>query len=224
MSKFVTSSVGQKYLMGVAGLVWVGFVFAHMAGNLLMFVSPEAYNLYGHTLTSGYVIYFAEAILVAALLTHVFIGITLTIKNRRARPHRYAAAGSRNKGARPASRTMMVHGSIILVFIITHLATFKYGTYYETTVNGVVMRDLYRLMVEVFSQPLYVVWYCVALVLLGFHLSHGFSSMFQSFGLLHPSYNETIKKVGWVYAVVVAAGFLSQPIVVFLLSQHGGAK
>ena len=109
---------------------------------------------------------------------------------------------------------MAVQGSFVLAFVIMHIATFKYGTYYETTVDGVVMRDLYKLIVEVFKQPGYVVWYIVSLVLLGFHLSHGFKSSFQSLGLLLRNNEALIKKLSCLYAILVAAGFLAQPIYV----------
>jgi len=222
MFSFLTSTVGKKYLMGLSGLIWTGFVFAHMAGNMLMFVSPDAYNIYGHNLVSGNLIYFVEGLLILALLTHVGLAISLTLENRRSRPDRYAVRGRGAKSARWASRTMAIHGTIILIFIVTHLITFKFGTYYETTVDGVVMRDLFRLMVEIFTQPVYLAWYFISLILLGFHLSHGVGSVFQSFGLLHPTYQPMIKTVSWVYAIVVVVGFLSQPIAVFLLHQGGG--
>lgn len=220
-AKLCSSTVGKKYLMGVSGLVWAGFVAAHMAGNLLIFVSPEAYNSYGHMLTSGNIIYVIEAILVAALLTHVFLAISLTKQNHQARPQNYSVAPPAQKKASFGSKTMAVQGSLILAFVITHLITFKYGPGptegYITTVNGVQMRDLARLMFDVFQQPGYVIWYTVALILLGVHLRHGVSSIFQSFGLLHPAYQKTIKCLGVVYAVVVAGGFIAQPIYIFLV-------
>jgi succinate dehydrogenase / fumarate reductase, cytochrome b subunit len=212
----LSSTVGKKYLMGLTALIWVGFVFAHMAGNLLIFVSADAYNSYGHALTSTKLIYIAEAILLAALIAHVFLAIQLTRINRRARPVGYNQGPGKEKTASFGSRTMAFHGTLVLVFIISHLVTFKYGTVYMTNVNGVQMRDLHRLMVEVFAQPLAVAWYSVALILLGVHLRHGVGSVFQSFGLLHPSYQATIQKLSWAYSVIVIAGFLSQPIYVFL--------
>lgn len=223
MYNFLTSTVGKKYLMGLSGLIWTGFVFAHMAGNMLMFISADAYNAYGHALVSGNLIYFIEALLILALVTHVALAINLSLQNRSARPERYARAGSREKGSRWASRTMALHGTIILIFVVSHLITFKFGAYYETTVNGVVMRDLYRLMVEIFTQPIYLGWYVISLVLLGFHLSHGVGSVFQSFGLLHPAYQPMIRTLSWIYAIVVVGGFLSQPIAVFMLHQGGGS-
>lgn len=216
MVQLLTSTVGKKYLMGLSGLVWVGFVFAHMAGNLLIFIGPEAYNLYGHALTSGYFIYAAEAVLILALVTHVICGVSLTLENKRARPTSYAASGSRHKSASLASKTMAIHGTIILIFLITHLVTFKFGPVYMANIDGLMVRDLHRLMVEIFHQPIYVVSYAICLLLLGLHLSHGVGSIFQSFGLLHPAYQGLIEKIKWTYSLVVVAGFLSQPIYIFL--------
>lgn len=214
---FFLTSIGKKYLMGLTGLVWAGFIFGHMAGNMLMFISADMYNAYGHALTSGKMIYLIEAVLVLCLLVHVVCAVGLTIENRAARGgQRYAVRSRSAKGGSWASRTMAVQGSVILAFIILHLATFKYGTYYETNVDGVVMRDLHRLLVEVFQSPGYVVWYLVALVLLGFHLSHGIGSLFQSLGLKNERTEPLIKKVSLLYAIVVAGGFLAQPIYIFL--------
>ena len=84
---------------------------------------------------------------------------------------------------------------------------------------GEEMRDLHRLVMEVFQDPLYVAGYVICLILLGIHLSHGFSSVFQSFGWNHPKYTPLIKKAGWAYAVIVAAGFISQPLYLFFIYQ-----
>ncbi len=218
---FLTSTIGKKYLMGLAGAVWAGFVLSHMAGNLLMFVSADVYNSYGHALTSGNIIYAIEAILITALIAHIGLAVSLTRQNRAARGGAYAASPRGEKKAQFGSKTMGVQGTVILVFIILHLSTFKYGTHYETTVNGVAMRDLYRLMVEVFQQPGYVFWYVVCLVLLGVHLSHGVGSVFQSFGLMNGRYQPVFRKLSIAYAVIVAVGFIAQPIYVYLVASVG---
>ena len=210
---FFLTTVGKKYLMGLTGLIWAGFVAGHMAGNMLMFVGADAYNSYGHALTSGYLIYFIETVLVLALLTHIGCAVSLTLENRAARGGQgYAMTPNGNKAARWASKTMGVQGTIILVFIILHIATFKYGTVYETTVQGVQMRDLHRLLIEVFAHPGYVAWYLVAMVFLFMHLSHGVGSIFQSFGLKNDQNELKIKYVSRVYGLIVAAGFFAQPI------------
>lgn len=217
MLQFFKSTVGRKYLMGITGLVWMGFVLGHMAGNMLIFVSADALNSYSHALVSNKpLLYGTEVVLIFALIIHVFCAITLTLQNRAARDSRYAVATNGEKSTSWASKYMAVQGSLVLAFIILHLITFKYGTYYETTVNGVVMRDLHRLALEVFQTPSYVAWYVLCLILLMFHLSHGAASIMQSFGILERKMQAGIKKAAWIYAFVVASGFLSQPLYVFL--------
>ncbi len=220
MLEFLKSTVGRKYLMGLTGLVWVGFILTHMLANMLIIFSPDAYNQYAHLLTSNkLLLYSAESVLVLALIVHVICAISLTAKNRNARGSRYAVKPNGEKGPSFASTFMGVQGTIILAFIIIHLITFKYGTYYETTVDGIVMRDLHRLVLEVFQIPMYVFGYIISLVLLFFHLSHGARSVFQSFGILEKKYMSPIKKFAWGYAIIVVAGFLSQPLYVYLIYQ-----
>ena len=214
---YLRSSIGKKTIMGLSGLAWSGFAFTHMLGNMLILVSADAYNKYGHAIVSNPLLPLAEAGLVVFLLMHAFTGIKLAKENHEARPERYVVAASTSKSGSAASKTMIYTGSLVLVFLILHLATFKYGHKYTTTIGGVEMRDLHRLIVEVFHQPGYVAWYLLSLVLLGFHLSHGFQASFQSLGFNHPRYTPVIKKAGLVYALVVAAGFLSQPIYVYLV-------
>ena len=217
MLDFLKSTVGRKYIMGLTGLVWMGFVIVHMAGNMLIFGGPDLYNAYGHALVSNkLILYGAESVLVLALIVHVTMAILLTRQNRSARGTQYAVLPKGSKSGAWASRWMGIQGSALLAFIILHLITFKYGTHYEANVNGVVMRDLHRLIIEVFHKPEYVAGYIVALILTMFHLSHGAGSVFQSFGILERKMQNGIKKGAWVYAVIVAFGFLSQPLYVFL--------
>lgn len=215
---FVTSTVGMKFIMGLSGLIWVGFVMAHMLGNLLLFVGADAYNSYSHALTSGNIIYIAEGALIFSLVSHVLMGIRLTFKNRAARGSQYHIQAKGEKKTTWASRTMMFHGSITLFFVIYHLITFKFGTYYTTTVHGTEMRDIYRLLVEVFSNPAYVVGYTICLLFLMAHLSHGISSLFQTFGISNRAHDKKIRLAGLTYAFIVGGGFLIQPIYVYFLN------
>ncbi|MCA2961630.1 MAG: succinate dehydrogenase cytochrome b subunit [Silvanigrellales bacterium] len=217
--KYLTSSVGRKYIMAVTGLLWSGFVLSHMLGNLLIFVSAESYNRYAHALISNPLIYVAEAALVVTLALHAYNGISLWLRNQRTKPSQYAVAPTRVKGASLASKSMAYSGSIVLVFIILHLVTFKYGANYTAVYGGVEMRDLHRLVLEVFRVPAYVAWYFVCMVLVGVHLFHGFSSSFQTLGLNHPRYNGLLKAAGTFYGVVVAAGFIVQPLYVFFFAR-----
>ena len=215
--KFFCSTVGKKYIMGITGLIWTGFVLGHMAGNLLILVDPKLYNLYGHAIVSNLpLLYGSETVLVLALLVHVFTAIRLTAQNNAARDQSYYMGTNGEKAVTFASRTMIFTGSIILVFFIYHIITFKYGAWYTVTYDGVEMRDLHRLVLEVFQQPVYVIGYLLSMIVLGLHLSHGVSSMFKSWGFNHPKYTPLLEKFGYVYAVIVAAGFISQPIYAFL--------
>ncbi len=220
---YFSSSVGRKQVMGITGLIWSLFVLTHMAGNMLILVSAEKYNLYGHALVSNPFLIVAELGLLAALTFHVVDGVWLTLQNKAARPRKYAMPTNGEKKARFQSKFMIFHGTLLLVFIILHLITFKYGTVYMTTINGVEVRDLHRLVVEVFSNTGYVIWYAISMVVVFLHLAHGFYSAWASLGIYHPRVAPYLSKFGYFYAFIVAAGFLSQPIYVYFF-YHGAGQ
>jgi len=217
-----TTSVGRKWLVGATGLGLCGFVLIHMSGNLLLLVGPEAYNTYAHKLITNPFLYVAEAGLVAIFVVHVGMAVALAWSNRRARdtgPSRLPAVGAADRSCF-AARTMILSGLLVLVFTVLHLITFKYGAHYSITHGGVEMRDLYRLVREKFSEPLYVGWYLFALVVLGAHLSHGASAVFQSMGLASVR-NPLWRRLGWAFAAAIAFGFMSQPIYFALCGGKG---
>ena len=170
---YFSSSIGRKQLMGLSGLVMTGFAAGHMAGNLTMFGGPEMYNSYGHAIVSNKpLLYGTEVILILALITHTIMGFLLTAQNKAARNQKYAMATNGDKSAEFASKSMIYHGVALLGFIIWHLITFKFGEHYDVTYNGVVMRDLFTLMVEKFNPSAFS-----AVLLKG---TDSFSLIFQS--------------------------------------------
>jgi succinate dehydrogenase / fumarate reductase cytochrome b subunit len=211
-TSYLCSTIGKKQIMAVAGLALCLFVLAHAAGNLLMFHSPEAYNKYGHAIVSNPLLYVAEAGLVLMFLAHIFSGVKVTLRNRAARPQNYAVNATGEKATSVTTKTMWVQGVAILAFVVLHLITFKYGPHYTTQVNGVEMRDLFKLVYEVFQSPVYVGWYLAVLLVLCFHLSHGLYSSLQTLGLHHPKYMPKIKCLSVLYGVFVSFAFISQPI------------
>ena len=217
MARYISSTIGRKQSLGVAGLGLTLFVLVHMLGNLLIFKSPQAYNEYGHALTSNPLIYLAEAGLIAIFLLHVVHAIILKFVNKSAREQSYAAALNGEKGISFASKTMIHTGMVILIFVILHLITFKFGNYYSASYNGKEIRDLHRLVIEVFQSPVYVVWYLFSLLALGIHLSHGIASAFKTLGFNHPRYNPGIEKFGLGLGWFIALGFISQPVYVFFI-------
>jgi len=217
------SPIGKKVLTGLTGLGLVVFLLEHLYSNLLFFSGdPDAYNRNAHFLISlGPLLYVLELGLVAFFLVHAVIGINIFIRKRRARPVGYTRYRSAGKPSLQSlsSRTMIVTGAVLLVFLVLHLITFKYGPNvaegYVATVDGEPVRDLRRLLVERFQTPFYAFGYPAVMILLGFHLRHGIWSAFQSLGAMNPRYTPVIYTIGGVLAVLLAIGFLVLPLWIY---------
>jgi succinate dehydrogenase / fumarate reductase cytochrome b subunit len=115
----------------------------------------------------------------------------------------------------------------VLVFLALHIKTFKYGPgaagekEYTTVVDGVEMRDLHKLVMETFQDPIYVVGYAIAMILLGLHLSHALWSACQSIGVYHPRYTPILYSGGRVLAFLISAGFFIVPVWIYFM---GGSQ
>lgn len=214
---FLSSTVGSKLLVAVTGISLVGFLIGHLAGNLLVYLGPDTFNAYSHKLISNPLVYPAEAGLVVLFLLHAWKTIQLTLGSSKARPVAYAEKHSAGHTSRKslASTTMIWSGLFLLVFVPIHIRTFKFGAYYEAHEAGV--RDLYRLVIEVFSKPGYVAFYVLGMTIIGFHLWHGVSSAFQTIGADTPRFTPVIRRIGWTLAVVIAVGFMAIPVWVFFV-------
>lgn len=204
---YFTSSIGKKQIMAITGLGLVGFTLSHLLGNLLLLLGPDAFNMYAHTLTSNPLIYVAEAGLLGMFLAHIALAVILKIQNSNARPIKYYMKKGTEGGETLASKTMPYTGLIILVFLVLHLITFKYGTNYSTTVDGETIRDIHRVVIEYFSNCWYVAWYVFAMCVLGLHTSHGLHSSLQTLGVNHPKYTPYFKQASLAYGIIVAVGF-----------------
>lgn len=211
-----STSVGTKLLIALTGLALVGFLIVHLAGNLLLFLGPEKFNDYGHALISNPLVIPAELGLVAIFLLHAGKALINFLQNREARPRRYQlkkwAGGPSRKTW--ASTTMIASGLVTLVFVPLHLVTFKYGPYYASGKPGV--RDLYRLVIEVFQSPGYVVFYLVTMAVIGLHLRHGVLSSLQSLGLVPESWTRAFLRAGLALAWVVGSLFVLIPAYIYL--------
>lgn len=209
---FFNSSVGSKYLIAFTGLSLVGFLVGHLAGNLLVYVSPDTFNHYGDKLIKNPLVIPAELGLIALFLLHAYKAVRMFVGARVARPVGYAQKERAGHTSRKsmASTTMILSGAFLLVFVPLHLKTFKYGAHYESAEPGV--RDLFRTVAEVFSHPGYVVFYVVGMAIIGFHLWHGISSALQSLGIDRSGWAPVLRRIGWTLAAVLAVGFLSIPL------------
>ena len=210
------SSVGTKIVLAFTGLSLFGFLLVHLYGNVLAFLGPATYNEHAHALISNPLIIPAEIGLLALFLIHAFKATANYLSNRGARPDGYGmkkwAGGPSRKSA--GSSTMIWTGLATLLFVAVHLKTFKYGPFYTNTAAPE-ERDLYRLFIEVFQYPGYVVAYVVSMILLGLHLRHGISSSMQSLGIMPESRTAMVLRAGLVLAVVIAGLFAILPVVVF---------
>jgi succinate dehydrogenase cytochrome b subunit len=213
---FFASSVGSKYLIALSGLSLVGFLILHLAGNLLVLVSRDAFNGYSDRLIHNPLLIPAELGLLALFLLHVYKTVKLWFGSRDSRPTGYAQSKWARHTSRKsvASTTMILSGTFLFVFVLLHLVTFKYGPHYLTA-DHPAQRDFYRLVVEVFSKPGYVLFYVVSMVIIGFHLWHGASSAFQSLGVDQAGLASKIRAAGWGLAVLIAGGFLIIPVWIF---------
>ena len=220
------SPIGKKLITGITGLGLVVFVLMHMSGNLAMFSGSEAYNEYAHFLMSlGPVLYVIEAGLVAFFLFHIVNGIQIWLGKRKARPIGYDTYKSAGKPSQQsaASRSMIITGSILGIFLVIHIISFKFGPggpgnadlAYVTTVDGVEMRDLSKLVIEKFSSPLYAFGYSFVMVLLMAHLRHGIWSALQSLGAMRPSLTPLVYGIGAVLGVLIGLGFIALPLAIY---------
>lgn len=212
-----STSVGSKFLVALTGLSLVGFLIGHLAGNLLILLGPAKFNAYGHALITNPLVVPAELGLIGLLVLHVVKAIGHVIRGKSARPEPYQkkvwAGGASRKSW--GSTTMAVSGVILLVFLVGHIATFKFGPYYESAEAGV--RDLHRLVVEIFKQPAYAAFYVIAMGIIGMHLRHGISSAFQSLGFMTTkTWTDRLLTLGLVLTVIIAGGFALIPVWVFL--------
>jgi succinate dehydrogenase / fumarate reductase, cytochrome b subunit len=222
LQKAFSSSIGSKFQIALTGLFLIVFLAAHLAGNLLFIAGPDAFNEYSHKLVSNPLVYVAELGLLAVFALHIFKTAGMLAGSYSARPQRYAKkkwAKSKNDRSRKSvsSSTMIVTGTITLLFVVTHLLTFKFGTYYETAAG---IRDLYRLQLAVFSNPGYVAFYVVAMGVIVFHLWHGASSAMQSFGVNSPTWSPRLQWIGRGLAVLIGLGFAILPVYTFIMGMR----
>ncbi len=217
---FVNSSLGKKFVMAITGSFLIIFLIIHLIGNLTLYFGPDAFNGYVKTLDIVKpLIRVIEIVLLAAFVFHIFNGVRLWLENKQARPVRYKVNGS-PENSTLFSRTMFLTGSIIFIFLVLHLGTFFWRFNVHDPDQLADVHKYYDIVVGFFQIWWYVILYIIAMVLLGFHLNHGFQSAFQTFGWNHKKYTPLIKKIGTAYAILMAAGFASIPIYFFFF--YGG--
>jgi len=279
-SAFLKSSIAKKYWMALTGLFLCLFLVGHLAGNLqllatLWHTTPDDaalhFNQYALFMTTNPAVKILSYVTYTSILFHAIDGIILTLQNKKARPINYAM----NKPERNtiwASRNMAVLGTVILVFIVSHMVSFwakmhfdenmplqtitinaggAPQEFYLTTDGGYIpkaqvdqgaykihdrtsfydsqanvkikegYKDLYKITIEFFKNPQFgliaTILYVLSMIVLGFHLFHGFGSSFQSLGANNPKYNGLIKNFGKGFAIIVPFLFAIIPLYIHFL-------
>jgi len=254
--KFLDTSIGRKVLMSLTGLFLCSFLIVHVAGNLALFYHDEglSFNQYSLFMTTFTPIKVISYLLYATIVLHAISGFRLVFSNQKARPVGYKAMKD-PRSSSWASKNMGILGTILLIFIVTHMANFwfeyKFGAtpwkeykvdlasgkllesnvfvvepgsdikpneYVATNADGaeiqiIVIKDLYEVVKQAFTQSWLVVLYLIGMVALAYHLVHGFQSGFQTLGLRHPSYTPIIQGIGvWFFGILIPVLFAAMPV------------
>ncbi len=203
--------------MSVTGLFLCSFLVVHLIGNLQLFSADEgvAFNAYTYFMTHNPVIRAMEIILLLGFVFHIYEAVVLSRRNQGARSVKYAV-NHLDENSSWASRNMGLLGTVIFIFLLVHLYNFyfklKFG---EVGLDAQGNKNLYLIVVDSFSMWWYVLLYVVSMIALAFHLIHGFGSAFQTLGLNHKKYTPAIRIFGYVFSIVVCAGFAAMPLYFF---------
>jgi succinate dehydrogenase / fumarate reductase cytochrome b subunit len=217
------SSLGKKYVMAVSGFILFLFVIGHLAGNLQVFLGPEAINRYGHFLQSNpELIWPARLGLLLMLVLHVWAAIKLSAENKAARRVQYGLY--QPVASSYASRTMLMSGLIIFAFVIYHILHFTVqwqyvnltGKKFVDFVDPEKRHDIFKMMVVGFNNLWVSGFYILGMALLCLHLSHGVSSMFQSIGWKNKAYTPLLDNGARVVAALIFLGYVSIPVSILL--------
>ena len=218
LTRFISSSIGRKWIVALTGLAMLGFLIGHLVGNLQVFLPPEHINKYAEFLKSiGELLWIVRIALIVAVVLHIIFTIKLAIENRAARPRKYEK--SNRVQARISTRTMVWSGSYILCFIIVHLLHFTVQTIhpqYRQWADEAGRSDVYRMMIVGFSDPLMSGFYILGMILLCAHLSHGIGSIPQTLGFRARKAAAFLTNGGRLLALALAVGFISIPSAVLL--------
>jgi succinate dehydrogenase / fumarate reductase, cytochrome b subunit len=214
-SGFLSSSIGKKLIMGLTGLFLVAFLLVHCFINSLIFFNDGGltFNIGADFMAHNWLIRAGELVLFLGLILHVIQALRLTLANKKARPVGYDQInGAANSSW--YSRSMGLLGTLLLIFLIIHLAHFWVKSRFTglpgEDANG--NENLYAVMQTTFTQLWVVVLYCLSMISLAYHLLHGFQSAFQTLGLNHKKYTPLIKTVGVWLSILIPIIFALMPL------------
>lgn len=211
----IDSSIGRKLIMSITGVFLVLFLLFHSCMNIVVIISPEAYNAICEFLGANWYAIAGTSLLAAGFVIHILYALYLSYQNMRARGSERYAVTSNQKGISWASRNMLILGAVIFGFLALHLYNFWYKMQFveltgigdvENAANGA------KHVAELFAQPVYSVLYIVWLVALWFHLTHGIWSALQTTGLNNKIWLPRVKMISNIISTIVILMFISIPV------------
>jgi succinate dehydrogenase / fumarate reductase cytochrome b subunit len=208
------TSVGKKFFMAVSGVILIGFLVAHMIGNLKMYMGADEFNHYAEFLREiGYPLlphmaglWIFRILLLGAVGLHMLSAWQVYTQSRNARGGKYKKEESLSFAY--ASRTMRWGGVIIATFVVYHILHFTTGQVHQSFVHGLA----YQNVVIGFQNVWIVAFYVLALIMVTFHVYHGLWSAFQTVGANHPKYNPIRRPLALGLALLLFAGFMTVPV------------
>lgn len=210
MAGLTQSTIGRKFLMALSAMFLLVFLLIHLSVNLLSIFSEDAFNTASHFMGYNPLIQFVmQPVLIAGVIFHFVMGFVLEIKNKNARPVKYAVANNSGNSSW-SSRNMIISGAVILAFLGLHMYDFWMHEMNYKYVEALSINET-RYWEELhakFADLWRVIFYAVSFVLLGLHLSHGFQSSFQSIGARHPKYLKCVNTLGTWYSILIPLGFI----------------
>lgn len=202
------TTIGKKVVMAASGIILVGFVFAHMLGNLQVYGGADMLNAYAAGLRKiPALLWVARLVLLGAVFAHAWSAIQLTQLNRQARPQSYRV--KKNLTTNPAAVTMVFGGLALALFIVYHVAHLTVGV---GVPGGFDHTNVYGNVIASFSVWWITAIYMLAQIALGLHLYHGTWSLFQTLGLNHPRYNAMRRTLATGLSGLVLIGNISIPV------------
>ena len=210
MAGLTQSTIGRKFLMALSAMFLLVFLLIHLPVNVVAIFSEDAFNTASHFMGYNPLIQFVmQPVLVAGVIFHFVMGFVLEMKNKNARPVKYAVANNSGNSSW-SSRNMIISGAVILAFLGVHMYDFWMHEMNYKYVEALSINET-RYWEELhakFADLWRVIFYAVSFVLLGLHLSHGFQSSFQSIGARHPKYLKCVNTLGTWYSILIPLGFI----------------
>jgi len=230
MSGFMSSSIGKKLFMSITGLFLIVFLLVHLTANLALLFGPDAFNVVSHFMGTNPLIQVMQPALALGFVLHIAYASILTLQNQKARPEGYARVENGHQSSF-ASRNMYILGSVVFSFLVIHIINFFWKIKVtgspllnEVEVDGVMMENAYGLVAGLFTDPqlglVYSLLYVIGALGLGFHLTHGFWSAFQTIGFSNKLWRTRLTFVSYIYAIIIAGGFSIIPIFLMLFANN----